>query len=111
MFPPQRPPAANGPGHCPRCLASVIWCLTDARRVPQAVDPDRDPSGRVAVRVDGTGRYLCRQLSKERPSPEGGEHLHVAHVANCPAAAPRTTSRRLSSSRARTGVRPVRWQR
>ncbi|MFK0155394.1 hypothetical protein ACIQVK_25375 [Streptomyces sp. NPDC090493] len=112
-FPPPRPPAPNGPGVCNRCFAEVIWCVTVNKRA-QMVDAAPDDNGNQAVRQDGTGRYLVRQLTKERPSVEGAEHLHMPHVATCRApAAPRrtTTPTRMSSARVRQGVRPVRWQR
>ncbi|MEV6125190.1 hypothetical protein AB0M23_32560, partial [Streptomyces sp. NPDC052077] len=72
-YPAPRPPAPNGPGHCPRCHAPVIWCITAARRVAFAVDRDRDSAGNQAVRQDHTGRWLTRQLTKDRPSPENDE--------------------------------------
>ncbi|MBZ6259733.1 hypothetical protein KVH22_29900 [Streptomyces olivaceus] len=109
-YPPPRPPAATGPGHCPRCLAEVLWCVTAANRVPVAVDTDRDPAGNQAVRQDHTGRWLTRQLTKDRPTPENDEHLHMPHIATCPVPAPRRTpAPRIT--RDRRGVRPVRWQR
>lgn len=107
---PQRPAAPNGPGHCPHCRAAVIWCLTDANRVPMAVDRERDETGNIAVRTDVTGRWRCRQLAGERPTPEGGENLHQPHIATCASPPARTTRRRLSAGKVRTGVRPVRWQ-
>lgn len=110
-YPNQSPAPPNGPGTCPRCLAQVIWCTTDANRVPQAIDRHRDPQGNQAVRIDRVGRYLVRQLTRERPTPEGSETLHKPHVATCPVPAPRPARRRLSAAKARTGVRPVRWQR
>lgn len=109
-YPNQKPAPPNGPGTCPRCHQEVIWCVTDANRVPQAVDPARDPKGNQAVRIDRVGRYLVRQTSKERPTPEGSETLHQPHIATCPNPAPRPARKRLSSARVKTGVRPVRWQ-
>lgn len=110
-YPSPRPAPPNGPGDCPRCHEAVIWCVTDAHRVPQAVDPKPHPEGNQAVRVDRVGRYLVRQLSNERPSLEGSEKLHMPHVATCPVPAPPPARKRLSGAKARTGVRPVRWQR
>ncbi|MFM9563275.1 MULTISPECIES: hypothetical protein [Streptomyces] len=110
-YPSPRPAPPNGPGTCPRCHEPVIWCVTDANRVLQAVDRDRDPEGNQAVRVDRVGRYLVRQLSKDRPSTEGSESLHQPHIATCPVPTPRPARKRLSSARVKTGVRPVRWQR
>ncbi|MFG2699554.1 hypothetical protein [Streptomyces sp. NPDC048386] len=111
-YAPPRPPAPNGPDTCRRCLARVIWCVTEKQRA-QMVDADRSEDGNQAVKQDHTGRWLVRQLSKERPTVEGTEHLHMPHVATCPAPAPRHTATptRLSSARVRQGVRPVRWQR
>lgn len=108
-YPTTRPPAPNGPDHCPRCLAAVIWCTTVNQKA-QMIDPDRDPRGNQAVRQDHTGRWLVRQLTRERPTPEGSEALHMPHIATCPVPAPRRTPAP-RTSRARTGVRPVRWQR
>ncbi|MFJ6659683.1 hypothetical protein ACIQNG_25520 [Streptomyces sp. NPDC091377] len=107
--PTPRPPTPNGYAPCPRCLATVIWCVTAKNRVPLAVDPDRDPAGNQAVRQDHTGRWLTRQLTRERPTPEAGENLHPLHRLTCPTPAPRTT--RPTTTRTRHGVRPVRWQR
>ncbi|GGZ80413.1 hypothetical protein ACFOOM_07705 [Streptomyces echinoruber] len=109
-YPLARPPAPNGPGRCPRCLQEVIWTTTTANRVAQAVDPDRDPRGNIAVRQDHTGRWISRQLTRERPTPEAGEHLHMPHIATCPAPAPRRApAPRIT--RGRRGVRPTRrWQ-
>ncbi|MET9088121.1 hypothetical protein ABZX77_40630 [Streptomyces sp. NPDC004237] len=112
-YPAPRPAAPNGPGLCPRCFASVIWCVTEKQRA-QMVDPDPNDKGNQAVHQDVAGRWRVRQLSGERPSVEGAEHLHMPHVATCTApAAPRrtTTPARMSSARARKAVRPVRWQR
>lgn len=108
-YPNPRPPAPNGPGTCPRCHEDVIWCLTTANRVAQMVDPERDPTGNTAVRIDHLGRYLARQLSRERPTPEAGENLHLPHIATCPSPPP--PKPRTPLTRARTGVRPHRWQR
>ncbi|MFD9445488.1 hypothetical protein ACFWBR_42415 [Streptomyces sp. NPDC060006] len=110
-YPSPRTAPRNGPGTCPRCLALVIWCTTDANRVPQAVDRKRDPEGNQAVRIDRVGRYLVRQLSNERPTLEGSETQHKPHIATCPIPAPRPARKRLSATKVRTGVRPVRWQR
>ncbi|MEU0109529.1 hypothetical protein ABZ313_29810 [Streptomyces sp. NPDC006251] len=108
-YPTARPAAPNGPGHCPRCLAEVLWCITAANRVPFAVNPQRDDNGNQAVRQDHTGRWLTRQLTRERPTPENDEHLHMPHLKTCPVPAPR--SPRPPAPRSRHGVRPVRWQR
>jgi hypothetical protein len=75
------------------------------------IDSGRDERGNQAVRQDHTGRWLVRQLTKERPVPEGDEHLHMPHVATCATARRQAAQRRLTPGRARTGVRPVRWQR
>lgn len=109
-YPIPRPPAPNGPAHCPRCLEPVIWCTTPHQRA-QMIDPDRDNRGNQAVRQDHTGRWLTRQLTRERPTPEAGENLHQPHAASCPDARRRAAQRRRTPGRARTGVRPVRWQR
>lgn len=109
-YPNPRPAPPNGPGHCPRCLASVIWCVTAHQR-NQMVDRDRDEDGNQAVRTDHTGRWLVRQLSKERPTPEAGENLHQPHIATCPVPAPPPARKRLSAAKVRHGVRPIRQQR
>lgn len=109
-YPNPRPPAPNGPGTCPRCFQAVIWCLTTANRKAQMVNTDRDPAGNTAIRIDHVGRHLSRQLSKERPTPEAGEHLHIPHIATCPVPAPRQQPR-IPTARGRVGVRPHRWQR
>ena len=109
-YPTPRPPAPNGPGHCPRCLAEVLWCTTAHQRT-QAVDATRNPNGNQAVRVDHTGRYLVRQLTKDRPTPEAGENLHMPHIATCPVPAPRRAPQPPAGGRSRRGVRPHRWQR
>ena len=111
-YPTTRPPAPNGPATCPRCLAPVIWCTTVNQRA-QMVDRDRNPDGNQAVRQDHTGRWLVRQLTKDRPTVEGAEALHMPHVATCAVPAPpgSPARRRMSAARVRTGVRPVRWQR
>lgn len=105
MYPTPRPPAPNGPGHCPRCLQAVLWCVTAANRVPLAVQPQADPAGNQAIRRDHTGRWLVRQLTRDRPVPEHDEVLHMPHVTVCPA------PRRAPAARRRTGVRPAPWQR
>ncbi|MDQ0829517.1 hypothetical protein QF032_001361 [Streptomyces achromogenes] len=112
---PTRPAPPNGPGTCPRCDEAVIWCITTANKVPIAVDPDRDPRGNQAVHQDRTGRWIARQLTKDRATPEGAEALYVPHVVTCPVARAtadrtRAAARRRTTSRATTGVRPVRWQ-
>ncbi|MFE9923293.1 hypothetical protein ACFYQA_17410 [Streptomyces sp. NPDC005774] len=111
-YPTPSPPASNGPGTCPHCLARVLWCLTDANRKPLAVDPAEDTTGNQAVRVDTEGTYWTRQLSKARPAVEQREVLRRPHFASCPTAQARAAAaRRRTPGRARTGVRPVRWQR
>ncbi|WP_329597781.1 hypothetical protein OIE43_18915 [Streptomyces pseudovenezuelae] len=109
MYPPPRPPAPNGPDTCPRCGDDVIWCVTVNRKA-QMVDRDRNEDGNQAVRCDHTGRWLVRQLTRERPTPEAGENLHMPHAATCPVPAPRRTPAP-RTARGRLGVRPVRWQR
>lgn len=107
-YPSPRPAPRNGPGHCPRCRNPVIWCVT-AHQKAQMVDADRNPDGNQAVRQDHTGRWLVRQLTRERPTPEAGENLHMPHIATCPTPAPRRTPAP-RTPRGRRGVRPVRWQ-
>ncbi|MEV4858947.1 hypothetical protein [Streptomyces ossamyceticus] len=105
-----RPAPPNGPGRCTRCGEAVIFCL-NAKGNTQAINRDRVEWGNQAVRVDVAGRWHVRQLTKERPSLEGSEALHYPHAPTCTNPAPRTPAkRRLSSSRVRVGVRPVRWQ-
>ncbi|WP_432159162.1 hypothetical protein [Streptomyces sp. bgisy153] len=104
-YPAPRPPATkNGPGTCPRCYRPVIWCV-NANQNTQAVDPDRDPKGNQAVRQDHTGRWLTRQLTRERPTLEGAEQLHMPHIATCPAPTP-PRPRRPTAPRQRRGIRP-----
>ncbi|MFF8034892.1 hypothetical protein [Streptomyces sp. NPDC016626] len=106
-----RPPAPNGPGTCPDCNARVLWCLTDKNRQQLAVDPAEDPTGNQAVRIDTSGIYWTRQLSKARPAVEQREVLRRPHIASCRIARQRAAARRRTPGRVRTGVRPVRWQR
>ncbi|MEW2636435.1 hypothetical protein AB0903_33565 [Streptomyces sp. NPDC048389] len=109
-YPTARPPAPNGPGNCPRCLADVIWCTTAKNRVPQMINADRDAAGNTAVRVDHLGRYHSRQLTQERPTPEAGENLHKPHIATSPTCfTPRQP--RPPAPRDRRVIRPTRWQR
>lgn len=110
-YPPPRPAAANGPGTCPDCNARVLWCLTEANRRPLAVDPAEDPTGNQATRIDSSGIYWTRQLTKARPAVEQREVLRRPHIASCPTARRRATRSRRVPGRVRTGVRPVRWQR
>lgn len=108
-IPSYRPPAPNGPGTCPRCCAPVIWTITTKNRVSQAVDTHRDPRGNQAIRQTVTGRWISRQLTKDRPAPEHDETLHMPHRITCtsppPAPAPRP---RLP--RERRGTRPIQGQ-
>lgn len=106
-YPPPRPPAPNGPNYCPRCHQAVIWCVT-AHQKAQMVDHDPNAEGNQAVRQDHTGRWLVRQLSGERPTPEGAEKLHMPHQATCPVPAPRAP--RPAAGRDRRGVRPSPWR-
>ncbi|NEB00603.1 hypothetical protein [Streptomyces sp. SID13726] len=107
MHPFPRPAPPNGPGHCPRCGSEVIWCVTVNQKA-QMVDRPRNQDGNQAVRCDRTGRWLVRQLSSERPTPEADERLHMPHIATCTVPPPRQP--RPSAPRNR-GIRPVRWQR
>lgn len=109
-YPAPRPAPPNGPGTCPRCASPVIWCLTDKNKSLLAVNPDRNPDGNQAVHQDVTGRWRTRQLTKDRPTPEAAEALHVPHIATCPVpATPRTA--RQGAPRQRQGVRPAPWWR
>lgn len=104
-------PARNGPGTCPRCSAPVIFCL-NANGNTQMINANRVDWGNQAVRQDGTGRWHVRQLAGDRKTLEGSEALHYPHAPTCANPAPRPpAARRLSSTRVRVGVRPVRWQR
>jgi hypothetical protein len=107
--PPPRPAPRNGPGTCPRCGDAVIFCL-NAKGNTQAVNRERRDYGNQAVRQDQAGRWHVRQLNRERPTLEGSEALHYPHAATCTNPAPRP-ARRLSATKVRVGVRPVRWQR
>ena len=106
-YPPPRPPAPNGPGHCPRCHAPVIWCVTDKQKA-QMIDPPRNPAGNQAAHQDRTGRWRVRQLTRERTTPEGSESLHMPHIATCPVPIPRAP--RPADGRGRRGVRPSPWR-
>lgn len=108
---PTRTPATNGLGRCDDCGRAVLWCTTTANRVPIAIDPPEDATGNQAIRIDPQGTYWARQLTKARPAVEIREVLRRPHFSSCPAARARAASRRRTTSRARTGVRPVRWQR
>lgn len=110
-YPTPRPPAPNGPGRCPDCNERVLWCITDANRRTIAVDPAPDPTGNQAVRIDTGGRYWTRQLKADRPHLEDREVRRRPHFASCATARRRAALRRRTPGRARTGVRPVRWQR
>ena len=90
-------------------VAVLYWVYHDPNRRAQMVDHDPDPRGNQAVRQDHTGRWLVRQLSGERPTPEGAEKLHMPHVATCPVPAPRPRPR-LAIPRGRQGVRPAPWR-
>ncbi|MFJ6386426.1 hypothetical protein ACIQJT_02335 [Streptomyces sp. NPDC091972] len=112
-YPIPRPPAPNGYGTCPDCHARVLYCLTDSNRRTIAVEPEADPTGNQAVRVDTQGLYWARQLSKARPAVEQREVLRRPHIASltCPAALrARATRARRTTGRARTGVRPTPWR-
>jgi hypothetical protein len=109
-YPSPRPAPRNGPGNCPRCFDPVIWCL-NANNITQAVNAQRVDYGNQAVRQTDTGHWRVRQLTKDRPTLEGSEALHYPHAATCPVPAPRPTRKRLPATKARTGIRPVRWQR
>lgn len=110
-YPTPRPPAPNGAGRCPDCLRAVLWCLTTANRRTIAIDPPEDDAGNQAIHIDTEGTYWARQLSTARPAIEQREVLRRPHVATCPIARTRAASRRRATGRARTGVRPVPWQR
>ncbi|MFI5995886.1 hypothetical protein ACIBAC_29050 [Streptomyces sp. NPDC051362] len=110
MYPP-RTPTRNGFGRCDDCDRAVLYCITTANRVTIAIDPPEDATGNQAVRIDSEGRYWARQLTQARPAVELREVLRRPHIASCPMARARAASRRRTTSRARTGVRPVRWQR
>ncbi|WP_181800286.1 hypothetical protein [Streptomyces ipomoeae] len=110
MYPSPRPAPPNGPGTCPRCHAEVIFCL-NAKGNTQMINRERVDYGNQAVRVDVAGRWHVRQLTKDRPTLEGSEALHYPHAPTCTNPAPKPAARRLSSTRVRVGVRPVRWQR
>ncbi|MEV5472814.1 hypothetical protein AB0L66_10710 [Streptomyces sp. NPDC052207] len=78
----------NGPGHCPDCRRPVLWTRTEpgvstegGKRL--AVDPTPNPDGNTAVHRDGTGRYVSRRVTEERPL-WGPERLHMPHPATCP---------------------------
>ncbi|MFC8676756.1 hypothetical protein ACFUEN_29225 [Streptomyces griseorubiginosus] len=49
-----------------------------------AVSPEPDAGGNTAVRRDGTGAWVSRQVSEQRPLL-GYERLHMPHPATCPA--------------------------
>ncbi|MFE6853460.1 hypothetical protein ACFVDH_22050 [Streptomyces sp. NPDC057674] len=90
---------------CSGCGAPIRWTVT-ATRKRQAVNPEPDPKGNLAVYADGTGRLRSRGLTKERPALEHLEWQAMPHQATCPRPAPRRTAQ----PRQRTGVRATRWQ-
>jgi hypothetical protein len=96
----------TGPGTCDRCGARVLWCLTDANRRAIAVDPAEDATGNQAVRIDSSGLYWARQLTKARPVAEQREVLRRPHIASC-TRRPRPTSSRPGR---RAAVRPGAWR-
>ncbi|MDX3024049.1 hypothetical protein [Streptomyces acidiscabies] len=104
-------PDPTGPGHCPDCNAQVLWCLTTANRRRIPINPAPDPTGNQAVRIATDGTHWTRQLTRERPHVEVREVLRRPHLADCPAARRRAATSRRTTGRARSGVRPVRWQR
>jgi hypothetical protein len=79
----------NGYGRCPRCRQRVLWTRTQPGSTTPggrtlAVSPDPDPAGTTAVHRDGTGAYLSRRVTAERPR-WGPERLHMPHPATCDA--------------------------
>jgi hypothetical protein len=105
-YPNPRPAAPSGPGTCPHCRQPVLWTITTNGR-QQPIDPEPDPTGRVAVYQDPPGRYRSRQLTTDRPTPEHAEVLYTAHAATCTHPQPRPPRQ----PRRRTGIRPHQWQR
>ncbi|MFI1030762.1 hypothetical protein [Streptomyces sp. NPDC020951] len=110
MYDRPAPRRTTGYGTCDACGRRVLYALTDKHRKIIAIDPPEDPSGNQAVSVRDTV-YWTRQLTNERPRPEGREVLRKPHVASCPVARAAAAARRRTATRARIGVRPVRWQR
>ncbi|MGW0599937.1 hypothetical protein ACWD11_22675 [Streptomyces sp. NPDC002776] len=109
MYPIPDRRTTTGYGTCDDCGRSVLYALTTKHRKIIPIDPPEDPKGNQAVSVRESV-YWTRQLSSDRPRPEEREVLRRPHIATCPVALARARARR-TTPRARTGVRPVRWQR
>jgi hypothetical protein len=67
-----------------KCGAVIWWARTipGGRPMPVTV-PAEGQSGSLAVRRDGSGSLVCRQL-KAGGELEPGEHTGRAHWADCP---------------------------
>lgn len=89
-------PHQDHEGLCRSCQQRVLWTFTERGR-RQAVNPDPDPTGNLAVYTDGIGRLRSRGLTADRPTLEGAEWRAMPHAATC-------------TARQRRGVRPVPWQ-
>ncbi|PSK95830.1 hypothetical protein CLV30_12882 [Haloactinopolyspora alba] len=74
---------------CQSCGRPILWAFTEqgSRRM---LDPALDDQGNQAVVRDGTGTLRARQLSTDRPVPDGFEKLMMPHVVTCPKAPGRT---------------------
>lgn len=110
MYDQPRARRTTGYDTCDDCNRRVLYVLTEKHRRIIAVDPPADPSGNQAVYVRDTV-YWARQLTKDRPRAEDREVLRMPHIATCPTAIAararaRAATRRRTTSRTNTGVRP-----
>jgi hypothetical protein len=77
----------TGTGLCPSCLEVVLWTRTEPGSTTpggKALPVERTPdsAGNTAVRVDGSGRHVSRQVTAAHPLM-GYERLHMPHWAKC----------------------------
>ena len=91
---------------CTTCGAAIFWAVT-AKQKAMTVDaePDTTGTGTIALYRDVAGRLRARVLSRERPTLEHSEVLHMTHWATCTNPPPRRRP-----GRRRAGVRPGTWR-
>jgi hypothetical protein len=91
---------------CDSCSAPIIFIVVanNAGRKPRRmpVNPDPDPGGNVAVRIDGAGTRIGRVLGRDQ-KPAGGERLYCPHFATCTHP---ERHRRFSPNSSRTAPKP-----